>query len=237
MDYIFKPFDPFILKSKVNIFVDLFEKNLEIKRQATLLRQIELQEKERQISEIRQESDRSYAHLADAVPHSIIKVKPSGEVEYFNQQWLEYTGFKSEIDWELIVHPKDRRKFSVLWLRMCHQNRQIYEEEIRLRSTRDGIYRWHLVRAVPDIKDGENICWIASCTDIDNIKKTEESLRSCLSNSIDPIKNWKNMPMWRPMTLKSRCMWCLPLFIFLKNVFNPNWMIMKNNICNILKKV
>ena len=177
VDYIFKPFDPFVLKSKINIFIDLYKKNLQIKQQAALLRQMESQEKERQISEIKQESYRSYAHLADAVPHSIVKIRPSGQVEYFNQRWLEYTGFKSEIDWEVVVHPKDRRKFLALWLNMCCQNMQSCETEIRLRNTKDGVYRWHLVRAVPEIKNGESIGWIASCTDIDNIKKTEESFK------------------------------------------------------------
>jgi len=178
VDYIFKPFDPFILRSKVSVFVDLFEKNLQIKRQAALLRYIESQEKERQISELRQESFRSYAHLADAVPHSIIKVKPSGQVEYFNQQWLEYTGFKTEIDWKSVIHPKDRRRFLVLWLHMRHHSTQTHEAEIRLRRAQDGVYRWHLVKVVPDIKNGENASWIASCTDIDNIKMTEESLKA-----------------------------------------------------------
>lgn len=38
VDYIFKPIDPDILKSKVAVFVELFEKSQEIKRQAELLR-------------------------------------------------------------------------------------------------------------------------------------------------------------------------------------------------------
>jgi PAS domain S-box-containing protein len=177
VDYIFKPFDPFILKAKVNIFVDLFNKNLQIKQQALLLRNIEAQEKERQISEIREDSWRSYAHLADAVPHSIVKVQLSGKIEYFNQRWLELTGFKSEINWESVVHPNDRRKFQALWLRMSHQRTKAFEEELRLRNEKEDVYRWHLVRVIPEIKDGENISWIASCTDIENIKKTEESFK------------------------------------------------------------
>jgi len=48
---------------------------------------------------------------------------------------------------------------------------------MRLRRARDGAFRWHLVKAVPELKNGESISWIASCTDIDNIKKTEESLK------------------------------------------------------------
>src|SRR5204862_6687736 len=38
VDYIVKPVEPEILRSKVNVFVDLFRKNREIRRQAQLLR-------------------------------------------------------------------------------------------------------------------------------------------------------------------------------------------------------
>src|SRR5215471_12059204 len=39
VDYIVKPVDPDILRSKVNVFVDLFRKNREIRRQAQLLQE------------------------------------------------------------------------------------------------------------------------------------------------------------------------------------------------------
>jgi PAS domain S-box-containing protein len=178
VDYIFKPFDPFILKSKINIFVDLFEKNMQIRRQADLLRRLEAQEKARQISQLRQESLRSYSHLADAVPHCIIKVLPSGQVEYYNQRWVEYTGFKSNTDWKSVVHSGDAGIFLRLWSGMRRHDARVFSVEMRLRSAKDGLYRWHLVRVVPEIMDGKTISWIASCTDIDDIKHAEEALKT-----------------------------------------------------------
>ncbi|NJP68310.1 response regulator [Streptomyces spiramenti] len=38
VDYISKPFDPWVLRAKVSVFVDLYEKNMKLREQATLLR-------------------------------------------------------------------------------------------------------------------------------------------------------------------------------------------------------
>src|SRR5439155_1119427 len=60
VDYVFKPFDPAILRSKVRVFVDLFRQRVELRRQSELLRQAALAE-ERRISEER------YRQLADSM--------------------------------------------------------------------------------------------------------------------------------------------------------------------------
>src|SRR5438445_47789 len=54
VDYLFKPVVPEILKSKVRVFVELFEKTEEVKRQAGQLREIERQEHERKLAEVKQ---------------------------------------------------------------------------------------------------------------------------------------------------------------------------------------
>jgi PAS domain S-box-containing protein len=180
VDYIFKPLDPFILRSKVDIFVDIFNKNMQIQRQAALLREMEAEKKERQLFELSQESIRRYVSLADAVPHIILKIQFDGKVEYFNQRWYEYTGLnpQTQIDMGLVIHPKDRRKIFAFWLRLQHHHLQASQVEVRIRNVADGIYRWHLVRVVAEIKNNEVIGWIATGTDIDNVKRAEEKFRS-----------------------------------------------------------
>lgn len=46
VDYVFKPFNPDVLRSKVSVFVDLFVKQRELQRQAELLREAEKRELE-----------------------------------------------------------------------------------------------------------------------------------------------------------------------------------------------
>lgn len=175
VDYIFKPLDPFILKSKVEIFVDLFKKNQKIKEQAALLREIESQEKERQISALQEENLRRYVNLADAVPHIVVKISPDGSIEYYNQRWCEYTGLQSGINWETVIHPRDKRKFLLFWLNIRHRRQNVSELEVRIKRHSDNTYRWHLVRVVEELKNNECLGWIATCTDIDDIKKADEA--------------------------------------------------------------
>src|SRR5438874_13726696 len=61
VDYLLKPFDPEILRTKVSVFVDLWKKGEILKRQAALLRVQEVREAERR-NEIR------FRVLTDSMP-------------------------------------------------------------------------------------------------------------------------------------------------------------------------
>src|SRR5512140_2285152 len=59
VDFLFKPLVPEILRSKVNVFLDLYRKRHELQRQAELLREAERRDNERRLEETRQKYERT----------------------------------------------------------------------------------------------------------------------------------------------------------------------------------
>lgn len=179
VDYVFKPFEPVVLRSKVVVFAELFRNREQIKRQSELLRQNERREHERRFLEQEWANQKRYRHLADAVPQIIWTARPDGAVDYFNQQWHLYTGLTFEQcegwKWKRGVHPEDLPPLLQLW-REALQAGQRFESECRLRQA-DGTFRWHLVRAIPETENGAVIAWLGTATDIDYQKQSEMLLK------------------------------------------------------------
>jgi PAS domain S-box-containing protein len=173
VDYVFKPFEPEVLRSKVAVFIDLHRKNHEIERQAKLLREQEV-EAERRLSEER------YRQLADAMPQIVWTSDSKGLVTYSNRRWFEYTGIepdqRDEMGWTTAVHPDDLA--SVVARRSATlESGEIFEAEFRFRAT-DGAYRWHLGRAVPIRGESGAIdFWVGTATDIHDHKRTQQAQR------------------------------------------------------------
>ncbi|MFB2922072.1 PAS domain-containing sensor histidine kinase [Aerosakkonema funiforme] len=118
--------------------------------------------------------------LADAMPLIVWTAQCNGDVDYFNQRWLDYTGKSIEETkdwkWQSVVHPDDRHKCLADW-RKALETGYPCEMEYRFRRS-DGTYRWHLGRAMP-IRNpqGELVLWVGTATDIEAQKQTEETER------------------------------------------------------------
>ncbi len=129
--------------------------------------------------EVVRESEQRLRFMAESMPQKISSARPNGEVDYLNQQWVEFTGRTMEelqaSGWKDVMHPDDLKKTAALW-EVCLATGEPFEREHRLRR-RDGVYRWHLTRARA-MRDtaGEIIRWIGSDTDIDDQKRAEQKL-------------------------------------------------------------
>jgi PAS domain S-box-containing protein len=188
VDYVFKPFNPEVLRSKVAVFIELHEKTEQLRAQAEQLR-------EQQLAELRRESEERYRFLAEAQPDQIWTALPNGELDYVNQRALDYFAapFAELVDsgWTHVVHPDDLSRTLERW-RQSLETGDPYENEVRLRRAVDGSYRWHLTRAVPrQNRRGEILKWFGSNTDIHDQKRAEEAQRflvqagSALGSSLD----------------------------------------------------
>jgi len=181
VDYIFKPFDPEILRSKVSVFIDLHRKTEELQRASETLR-------ERELAEFRR-------NLAESMPQIVWTTRPDGKPEYFNRRWTDYTGVPAEVavagTGESTLHPDDRARTAERW-RQSVESGEEYEIEHRFRRASDDSFRWHLSRGLP-MRDesGTIVGWVGTATDIDDQKRATEAQRflvqasSVLGSSLD----------------------------------------------------
>src|SRR6185437_3362485 len=118
--------------------------------------------------------------LAESMPQKIFTATPEGEVNYFNQQWIEFSGLSFEelrhLGWAVILHPDDLDMDEEIRARALETG-EPYNIQHRFRRA-DGEYRWHLTRvhAMRD-EEGKILMWIGSNTDIHEQKEREEALR------------------------------------------------------------
>ncbi len=122
--------------------------------------------------------------LLDTMPQCIWAADADGRVSYWNRAGLEYCGLDAASltegsFWEML-HVDDRAEARVHWERGLRAE-PTFERQVRLRRASDGLFRWHLVRAVAERDDaGAVLGWIATATDIDDQKRAEDLLREAV---------------------------------------------------------
>jgi PAS domain S-box-containing protein len=107
----------------------------------------ELAKKERSL----RESADKFSNLLEALPQMTWTNLPTGEVNFCNKQWLNYTGIDFEQTkgwgWKTLVHPEDLPRT------LKDFNEALVTGNILVTENRykrvDGEYRWHLNRALP----------------------------------------------------------------------------------------
>lgn len=131
-------------------------------------------------TEALRQSESEFRALAESVPQIVWVTRADGWTYYLNQQWTDYSGLTLEESvgqgWTKPFHPDDLPWAWESWQR-AKAAHDTYSTECRLRRA-DGVYRWWLVRGVPQVDASGNILkWFGTCTDIHDLKTAEVALR------------------------------------------------------------
>ena len=121
------------------------------------------------------ESEQIFRQLAELMPEKVSTADAVGNITYYNESWLHYTGYSFEelrdLGWNKIIHPDDVEELTKRWMHSIATGDN-FEMEIRLLQ-KNGEYNWHLSRSSA-LKDdnGKIIKWIAATTEI-NLQKEQ----------------------------------------------------------------
>ena len=188
VDYVFKPVDPIVLRSKVAVFVDLFEKSKEIERKARqeqALLDANLRantERLRAERELRRAEQRQSA-IIQSLP-MVLYLDPYGSTQrrpsYVGGDFEAITGFKLEeiaedsTIWRDRLHPDDRERV----LAAMAERRKTGRSAIEYRwLCADGTYKHFLDQAVLlKDADGNPVEFAGTLTDISEQRSLENQL-------------------------------------------------------------
>ncbi|MBW4592912.1 MAG: response regulator [Brasilonema angustatum HA4187-MV1] len=168
VDYLFKPIHAEILKSKVAAFVDLFQKTVEVKRQAAQLTQMNTELRKR---------EEMFRSLSACSPVGIFLTDTLGKCTYINPRYQAIYGMTLEESlgdgWTQTIHPEDRGRVITDWYAISAQGQE-YTGEFRI-LTSTGIERWvHMSSSAMLSDQSEVIGYIGTIEDITERKQAEE---------------------------------------------------------------
>jgi PAS domain S-box-containing protein len=163
---------------------------------------LDITERKRAEEALRATEDR-LRFVMDSAPQKVFTALPNGELEYLGPQWTEFSGMSfqqlAESGWTSLVHPDDVTENVKAWQHSLETG-EPFQFEHRLRRS-DGVYRWHLSRALP-MRDaaGRIVLWVGSNTDLHEVKEADRRkdeflamLAHELRNPLAPIRNALNV--------------------------------------------
>ncbi len=195
VDYLHKPINATVLRSKVAVFASLHRKT----RQSQLANESllhEIAERHHAQAELRKlntelerrvavrtaelsESEGRFRTLAEEMPHLVWETDALGRSTFQNSKWRSYSGLPRNFtkeDFATIIHPHDAPGMMADWMASLETGVEC-DAYCRCRRASDGSYRWFRVKAAPVRSSaGRIIRWVGTCTDVHEQRKAEEAL-------------------------------------------------------------
>ena len=138
-----------------------------------------------------EESENLLKQLLNSMPQKITNADVVGNVNFFNQQWIDETGYtyeELEKNWKKTIHPDDIEHVQIAW-KHAVANGTVLDLELRILNKSTG-FRWNLSRAVA-IKDadGKITMWVGSNTDIHEQKEAKSKAEAATQIAEQAVKS------------------------------------------------
>jgi len=127
------------------------------------------------------EGEQRFRTMANSIPQLAWIAHADGFIYWYNERWYEYTGTTpGQMEgwgWQTVHDPELLPEVMSRWTSAIGSGR-LFEMEFPLRAA-DGKFRAFLTRVQP-LKDAEGrvVQWFGTNTDIEELKRTQESLRA-----------------------------------------------------------
>jgi PAS domain S-box-containing protein len=125
------------------------------------------------------ESEGRHRALLEALPQLVWTCGSDGRGDYFNPQWLTFTGGSAQEHlgwgWLNVIHASDCESVLAAW-KSSLDSGDIFDADARLRRA-DGTFRWFKMRSIPVRPPGGKIArWFGTATDITELVDAQDSL-------------------------------------------------------------
>ena len=132
----------------------------------------------KRLDAILRENEQRFRAVAESIPQLAWMAAPTGEIQWFNGRWFDYTGARTDEDlgtlWRT-AHQPDVFDALCERMRLAFRDGIAWEDTVLLRG-RDGSFRWFLSRAMPMREaDGPILRWFGTHTDINDQVRAREA--------------------------------------------------------------
>ena len=184
VDYLHKPVNATVLRSKVAVFVELHRKSRELAmaNRALMLEVTERRRAEEQLRELNEsldrrvtersealrESEQRFRTMADQTPVMMWVTSPTGVVDFVNKEYCSFFGVSHEqalhTSWRMPLHDDDAGYQRALFEAL--RTRRAFQADARMRRS-DGEWRWLTTHGAPRTSpSGEFLGLIVTSQDV-----------------------------------------------------------------------